>query len=54
MRAGKIPAMTAAVAVTAVGTPDTSGFVFLVFETDSSKLAVKNSAGTWVRSAALA
>lgn len=54
MRIGKIPATTAAIAATSIATPDNSSFVFVIFETDSSKLAVKKSDGTWVRSAALA
>ncbi len=53
MRVGKVPAVTAAIAGTAIGIPDVAGFVFVYYETDSTKLCVKKSDGTTVRTAAL-
>lgn len=52
-RVGKIPSILAA-NVTGIATPDSASFVFIYFESDTSKLCVKDSAGATVKSAALA
>jgi hypothetical protein len=52
MRSGKIPSITSANA-TGVGTPDSSTFVFVYYESDTNKLCVKNSTGSVKKTPAL-